>query len=174
MIMNVARAVAAAAAAVWLGTLLIMGAVVAPTTFGMMRESGIANPNTVAGQIMAKNFAKADRIELACAAVVLAWQIVSMLIGPRARRDGFRLILIIAAAGLVLYLATLTPKIADFQPALASARPDAEVRAVFQHFHKTAVRVAQIELFLVLVLVMEMALPARRPRSNPSPTKPGP
>ncbi|MFQ5422970.1 MAG: DUF4149 domain-containing protein [Phycisphaerae bacterium] len=174
MILNVVRAVAAAAAAVWLGTLLIMGAVVAPTTFGMMRESGIANPNTVAGHIMAKNFAKADRIELACAAVVVAWQIVSMLIGPRARRDWFRLILIVVAAALVLYLATLTPKIADFQPALSSARPDVEVRAAFQQFHKAAVRVAQVELFLVLVLVMEMALPTRRATTSPSTAKPGP
>ncbi len=172
MIATVLRAIAIIAGGVWIGGLVVLGAIVAPTTFRVMRTLDVENPNALAGQIMAKNFARFDYVQIACAVALLGWQIVHMVSGGNGRRDWFRFALIIAAVGLLAYsVGVITPEILDMQPLLRSADPDAAVRAHFDAIHGTSVRVAQAMLFCVFVTVMEMTIPLKRD-SGPS-AKPG-
>ncbi|HKQ50046.1 MAG TPA: DUF4149 domain-containing protein [Phycisphaerae bacterium] len=160
--MNVIRALAHTAAGIWLGGIIVI-AIVAQTTFSEMRNSGVERPNAVAGQVMARNFGRFNVVQISCAAALLLWQGAALAHRRQGPRDWFRISLIVLATGLLAYhVALLTPKIVDFQPLLA--RPDAEeaIRAAFQEFHRTAVRVSQALLVVVAAITIEMALPLAR------------
>ena len=159
--MTIARAIAQTAAGIWLGAIVMM-AIVAPTTFSVMRTVEVDRPNTIAGKVMAKNFSRFDRVQIACASVIAMWQIASLLRGRRATRDKVRMGIILVAAGLMLYSATvMTPKIANMQADIAAPDAEAAVKAAFDAFHATAVRIAQAVMVLVLILNIEMAMQQR-------------
>lgn len=161
MIKNLSQAIATAAAGVWLGGMVLM-AIVAQTTFEVMRTTGVESPNSIAGQVMAKNFSRFDTVQMICAGVLIAWQIAHMALGGRHGRDWLRLGLIIVAAGLLTYsVNVLTPQITGLQPSLHTADPDAAMNAAFDKFHETAVLIAKINLFLLLFIVVEMAWPSK-------------
>ena len=161
-IMNVFRAVAHTTTGIWLGGIIVI-AIVAQTTFGEMRKTGVDTPNAVAGQVMARNFIRFEVVQVCCAATLLAWQVASLIAGHRSVRDWLRVVCIAGAAALLVYHGlVLTPKIADLQPILAQPDADAAIRTVFAKFHTTAVRVSQAMLFLLACIMIEMALPPPR------------
>lgn len=161
MFMTIVRAIAQTAAGIWLGAIVMM-AIVAPTTFSVMRTVDVDRPNTIAGKVMAKNFFRFDKVQIACAAVIVAWQLASLSMGRRTTRDKVRTGIIVVASGLMLYSAmVMTPKIANMQADIASPDAEAAVKAAFDAFHATAVRIVQAVMVLVLILNIEMAMPRR-------------
>ncbi|MBI5764980.1 MAG: DUF4149 domain-containing protein [Planctomycetes bacterium] len=153
------RTLASAAAGVWLGGMIVI-AIVASTTFGVLRTTDVSHPNTIAGKVMAKNFERFDRVQLACGGILGTWQAVALLAGQRSKRDIGRTVLIAAAVTLMLVsVLYMTPKIVALQPTLSSAESDAAVKAAFDEFHQTAVRLSQASLLFVLAIVLEMAWP---------------
>ncbi len=156
---RVLRTLNIAAAGIWLGAMILI-AIVAATTFSEMRTiDGIERPNYVAGRVMAKNFARFDRIQIACAAVLVLSHIGIAAAGRMRRGDWLRAPLILAAALLTAYGAfKLTPTIQNMQNVVAAAEnPEAEVRRVFDGFHHTAVTLSKINLSLVAILLFSMA-----------------
>lgn len=165
MLLRTLRALAHTAAGVWLGG-MVMLAIVAPTTFGVMRTTGVDNPNAIAGQVMAKNFVRFDKVQMSCAAVLLIWTATTILRKPDTR-DWVRAALTAAAAGLMLYSTwMLTPQILDLQPILAGPDPDTAMRAAFDQFHATSVRISQALLALLVIVNLEMALPKELARPD--------
>ena len=159
---NFLRALACTAAGVWLGAIILI-AIVAQTTFGVMPSTGVERPNTVAGRVMARNFARFDTVQMICGGVLLAAQGGILASARRTRRDALRTLFIAAACGLMLYSAwVMTPRITNMQPAIAAADSESAVKAEFADFHRTAVRLSQINLVLVLVLALELAWPQAR------------
>lgn len=157
MLTSILRAIAIAAAGVWLGGMILI-AIVAQTTFQTMRTTGVEHPDAVAGQIMAKNFTRFDKVQMACASVLFGSQLLQLAAGRRTWMDWFRFGLTLAAACVLAYSgAVLTPKIAGLQSAVAGADADAAVRAVFDDFHESAVRLSKINLCLVAVLLGTLA-----------------
>jgi hypothetical protein len=160
--LNAFRALAHTAAGIWLGGIIAI-AIVAQTTFGVIRTTGVEKPDMIAGQVMARNFGRLDVVQICCAATLLMWQTVSLAFRRRGARDWLRLSLICAAAGLLAYqVAVLTPKIVNLQPLLAQENAEEAVRSVFQDFHRSAVRVSQTLLVIVAAVMIEMALPLQR------------
>lgn len=161
MFMNLLRALAQTAAGVWLGGIIVI-AIVAQTTFGVMRTTDIEKPDAIAGQVMARNFGRFDVVQICCALTLLTWQLASLATQNRGPRNWLRFGLIVIAAGLLTYnVAVLTPKIIDMQPLLAQPDVETAVHAAFQDFHNSAVRVSQAMLFIVLFITIEMAWPGR-------------
>lgn len=159
MIRKGLRALAQTAAGIWLGGLITL-AIVAPTTFGVLRETGVDNPNALAGQVMARNFVRFDMVQLICGIVLLGGLMILLAVGPRRTRDWIRIGGAGAAVSMMLYSAmVMTPQILDMQPLLAEPYADEAVRMAFDAFHATAVRVSQTLLFLLLALNLEMAWP---------------
>lgn len=159
--MRAFRMLATTAAGVWLGGMILMP-FVAAITFGEMRETGVAQPDSIAGQVMARNFQRFDRIQLICAGVLLAWQIAHLATAGRRMGDWLRLLLILMASGLLVYgVFVVTPRILSPQPEVA--RPDGELaaKAVFGDFHAAAVRIAKINLALVAAIALSLAWPPR-------------
>lgn len=159
--MKVFRAIAHTAAGIWLGAIVMM-AIVAPTTFSTMRTIGVEQPNTIAGKVMAKNFSRFDKVQMACGGVLVAWQLASLAQGRRNSRDLARTLILALAVALMLYSAmVMTPQIANMQADITAPDAEAAVKAAFDSFHTTAVRIAQIVMVLVLALNLEMSLPTR-------------
>lgn len=153
------RMLSIAAAGVWLGAMILI-AIVAATTFGEMRTiEGIERPNYVAGRVMAKNFARYDRIQLFCAGVIVLSHVG--LAAARGMRGGdwLRAPLLAAALLVTLYGAfRLTPTIQNMQDAVAGAAdPEAEVKRVFDGFHRTAVTLSKLNMALVAILLFSLA-----------------
>ncbi|MCG8408570.1 MAG: DUF4149 domain-containing protein [Phycisphaerales bacterium] len=156
------RAIATSAAGVWLGGMILI-AIVAQTTFSVMRQTGVDQPNTVAGQIMAVNFTRFDKVQMICAAVLVLSQTVLIIAGERKTTDWLRLVLILLATGMLLYSVTvLTPKITNLQSAVGTPDPEAAVKAVFDDFHDTAVRISKVNLVLVTLTLFSLAWPSKR------------
>lgn len=151
------QALACAAAGSWLGGMILI-AIVAQTTFSVMRTTDVAQPNAIAGRVMAQNFIRFDVVQIACAAAVAAWAVGRVMSGTRRRRDWIRLGMVVAVCGILAYNAgVMTPRIESMQGDVAGADVDARVKAAFESYHATAVRLAQANLLIVLVLTLEIA-----------------
>lgn len=162
--MNFLRAMAQTALGIWLGAIVMM-AIVAPTTFSTMRTVGVERPNTIAGKVMARNFSRFDKVQIACAAVVVVWQMAFLALRNHTARDFARTALIIFATGLMLYGAiVMTPTIESRQADIAAPDSEAAVKAAFDAYHATAVRLAQAVMVIVLILNIEMAMPRQQSR----------
>lgn len=165
MILDLLRALAAAAAGVWLGGMIVI-AVVAQTTFSEMRGIGVDRPDWIAGQVMARNFAKFDTIQMVCAALLLTWQAVVLVAGERGTSQWLRLAAILLASGLLVYSVTvLTPKILYLQSWAGQPEADAKARLLFDDFHRSAVRVSMMNLVLVTAILFSLAW--RAPNARP-------
>lgn len=162
MISTILRSFATTAAGVWLGAMILI-AIVAQTTFSEMRQTGVSQPNAVAGRIMAKNFSKFDRIQWVCAALLVGSQVGRIALGERSKAEWVRLALMAGAASLFLYSAMeLTPQIVNLQSEVAGVDAEAAAKAAFDSFHESSVRIAKINLVLVLAIVLSLAT-HRRP-----------
>lgn len=168
MMMGILRMVATAAAGVWLGGMILI-AIVAQTTFTVMRTTGVEHPNSIAGQVMARNFSKFDKVQLICAGILIVWQVLRLVMGRRTIADCLRMALILLATGLLVYSASvLTPKITGLQSAVAGPDPEAAVKAIFDDFHETAVRISKINLILVAGIIFSLAWNPRNGRTSAS------
>ena len=157
MLMRLLRALATTAAGVWLGGMVLI-AIVAQTTFSQMREVGVAQPNAIAGRIMAVNFSRFDVMQMVCAVVLVVWQAARLLSGRRGLGDWLRAAAILAAVSLLAYSTqVLTPRILSLQGAVAGTDAETKARVVFEAFHHSAVRVSKANLVLVMGIVLSLA-----------------
>lgn len=151
------QALACTSAGAWLGGMILM-AIVAQTTFSVMRTTDVERPNAIAGRVMATNFKRFDTVQIVCAAIVAAWAMSRVLSRTRRRRDWIRAGLAAAACAILAYNAgVMTPRIESMQGDVAGADADAKVKAAFDSYHATAVRLAQANLLIVLTLALEIA-----------------
>jgi hypothetical protein len=66
--------------------------------------------------------------------------------------------LLVAVCGILAYNAgIMTPRIESMQGDVAEADADARIKAAFDSYHATSVRLAQANLMLVLALTLEIA-----------------
>jgi len=151
------QALACAAAGTWLGGMILI-AIVAQTTFSVMRTTGVSQPNAIAGRVMASNFKRFDKVQIVCAVPVVAWAMARVMSRTQRRRDWIRVALVAAACAILAYNAgVMTPRIESMQGDVAGADADAKVKAAFDSYHATAVRLAQANLVIVLALALEIA-----------------
>ncbi len=151
------QATACTAAGAWLGGMIVI-AIVAQTTFGVMRTTDVSQPNAIAGRVMATNFKRFDKVQIVCAVPVAAWAIARVMSRSRRRRDWVRAGLVAAACTILAYNAgVMTPRIESMQSDVADADTDAKIKAAFDSYHATAVRLAQANLMIVLALTLEIS-----------------
>lgn len=146
------------AAGVWLGGMILV-AIAAQSTFVVLNaEDHIAQPNAVAGRVMAPTFSKFDKVQLICAAVLLFGTGVSAVLARRKLGPVLRLIAVGVATGFLIYsVQFLSPQILDMQSDIAGAKTDSEIRAAFDQFHDSAVMISKINLALVSFTLIGLA-----------------
>lgn len=150
--------------ALWIGGLLVLGAIVAPTVFGHVRAPDAADAMTLV-------FRRFDRVALVSAAVLLGCEVAFALTSrPIGRRDLVRAALVVGMSGLCIWQATvLSPRIESLHRA-GVVRGEGELGVAFESAHKLAERSAKSQALLgfgYLVLLVA-GLAGHRPKPSAS------
>jgi len=146
------------AAGVWLGGMILV-AIAAQSTFSVLNaEENLAQPNAVAGRVMAPTFSKFDKVQLICAVVLLIGTGAIAALAKRKLGPVLRLLAAGIATGFLIYsVQFLSPKIFAMQDDVAGAKSDSEIRAAFDEFHESAVFVSKVNLALVTFTLIGLA-----------------
>lgn len=145
------------ALALWLGGLVVLGAIVAPTVFRIVPAPSSADAMTIV-------FRKFDAVAISCALVCLFAEAALAWRGGKATRlDVVRSVTLVGASGCAITVgAWLSPAIQNLHRsgAVRNFGPDG---TELERLHRIAESTAKIELaFLTAVLVFTL-LRARRP-----------
>lgn len=125
---------------VWLGGMLVAGAVVAPATFGVLERWNPTLGRVLAGQVFGEVLSRFHQVAYAAGAVLLLTLTVQRLIGPRPRAYGVRAGLIVLMLGMTMYSGlVVSPRIDGVQrtvegPVNRLPANDAR-RQEFDHLH---------------------------------------
>jgi hypothetical protein len=96
------RYAAVVAAALWVGGLIILGAVAAPAIFDTIAQRSVADGRVLAGAIFGEAFRRFHFIAYGCAAVIILSLVARAALGPRPVRLASRLTI-----ALVMLIASL-------------------------------------------------------------------
>jgi len=147
----------ALALAAWAGGLAVLGAIVAPTVFGIVPAPTSADAMTVV-------FRKFDVVAITCAVVALLAEAALAWRGGRTTRaDLARAGAAAVAAGLAVTVgAWLAPGIQDLHR-LGAIRGHGEAGLALERLHRYAESASKAELFLLLVVLVLLVVRTARP-----------
>lgn len=104
---------------VWLGGMLVAGAVVAPATFGVLEGWNPTQGRILAGQVFGEVLSRFHLVAYAAGVVLLVTLTVQRLVGPRPRAYGVRAGLIALMLGATMYSGLIvSPRIDRVQRAV--------------------------------------------------------
>ena len=152
------RYVAVLALVVWIGGLIMLGALAAPAAFDVLGALG-AEGRALAGSVVGETLRRFNLVAYACAAVVLLSLMVRGVLGPRPRRFAVRVggLLLMTAAAMYAGV-VVTPQIARAQQAIGAApstlEPADPRRIEFGRLHARSVSVQLIPLLGGLALLL--------------------
>ena len=143
---------------VWLGGMVVLGALVAPATFQILQASAPANGRALAGDLFGQILARFHYVAYASGAVLLVSLIAMALLGPRPRAFAVRLAVIAAMLLLSLYsgfivLATIDAIQAEIGR-LPSLLPPGDPRRIrFDELHVLSTRLMMANIVGALALL---------------------
>lgn len=142
----------------WVGGLLVLGAIGAPSIFDVVALRQVADGRMLAGAIFGETLRRFHLLSYACGAVLLLTIVVRAVLGPRPRRFAIR-----AGIALVMLAATaysgivVSARIAAAQAAIGAAPsslPDGDPRRVqFGRLHATSTALELIPVVGGLMLL---------------------
>jgi len=91
---------------VWLGGMLILGAIVAPTTFEVLQASAGEHGRELAGAVFGSMLARFHYVAYGAGALLLLTLTAMRVLGPRPARGGVRAAIIAVMLGVALYSAS--------------------------------------------------------------------
>jgi len=89
------------ALAIWLGGMVVLGALVAPTTFEALQTGVPETGRALAGDVLGKTIARFHYVGFACGGALVVTLAAMALLGPRPSGFAFRLVL----SGVMLLVA---------------------------------------------------------------------
>ena len=139
------------ALAVWLGGMVVLGAIVAPTTFQVLERA-------MAGDLFGTVLARFHYISYGAAGTLLLTLVAMRLLGPRPPAFAFRAVLVIIMLGVALYSGIfVSGSIDDIQTqagGLPSLLPVGHaLRVRFDQLHTLSTRLMIANIVGTLVLV---------------------
>lgn len=125
---------------VWLGGMVVAGAVVAPSVFGVLQEWNAETGRVLAGRVFGEVLRRFHHVAYAAGALMLVTLTVQRLIGPRPRAYGVRAAIIAVMLGATLYSGlVVTPQIEGLQRTVEGPvnrlREDDPRRHEFERLH---------------------------------------
>jgi hypothetical protein len=152
------RYFALAALVVWLGGTLVLGVLVAPSTFGVLQAADPVSGRVLAGAVFGEILRRFHLLAYTCGAVLLVCFFVIKFIGPPP--DGFLVRVGIVAVMLALALCSgvpVTRGIAQIQSQVSgpiSQLPDTDPRRVrFDRLHSISTMLMAVNMGLGFVLL---------------------
>ena len=143
---------------VWVGGLLVLGAIGAPSIFDVLALRQAGEGRVLAGAIFGETLRRFHLLSYACGAVLLATILARAVLGPRPRRFAIRAALAVAMLAATAYSGlVVSARIAQAQAAIGvvpSSLPDGDPRRVeFGRLHATSTGLQLIPVIGGLLLL---------------------
>jgi hypothetical protein len=152
------RYAALAALVVWLGGMLVLGGLVAPSTFRVLQDHQAGAGRVLAGALFGDILRQFYIVAYVCGAVILLSLIILKLVGPPPRAFPVRAALVSFMLAIALYAGVpVAREIAHIQSQVAGPMqqlPDTDPRRVrFDRLHATSTTLMTVNMVLGLVLL---------------------
>lgn len=143
---------------VWLGGMITLGALVAPTTFGVLQTADPVNGRALAGELFGTLLTRFHPIAYGCGAVLSLVLILGRILGPRPPAFAARVILVVVMLAVAGYSGRVVlTRVAAIQAqvgTLPSRLPAGDLRRVeFDGLHTLATRLMEFNILAALVLL---------------------
>jgi uncharacterized membrane protein len=143
---------------VWLGGMLILGALVAPTTFEILQASAGSQGRELAGALFGATLARFHYVAYAAGALLLLTLGAMRVLGPRPAHSGLRAIIAALMLGVALYSGLVVLRQIDAVQAAAGGLPSRlpagdERRVRFDALHVLSTRLMMFNIAGALVLL---------------------
>jgi hypothetical protein len=143
---------------VWLGGMVVLGAVVAPSTFQVLQALPLESGRELAGEVFGTVLARFAYVSYGAAALMIVTLTVMALLGPRPRPFLVRGLVIAAMLGIAVYAGSFVANQIDMvqQAAggLPSLLPAGDVRRVrFDELHALSERLMMVNVIGALALL---------------------
>ena len=143
---------------VWLGGMLILGALVAPTTFEILQANGGSQGRELAGVLFGATLARFHYVAYAAGALLLLTLGAMRVLGPRPARSGLRAIIVAVMLGVALYSGFVVLRQIDAVQVAAGGLPSRlsagdERRVRFDALHLLSTRLMMMNIAGALVLL---------------------
>ena len=143
---------------IWLGGMVVLGAMVAPATFQVLQASAPGIGRTLAGELFGTILARFHYVAYACGGILLVSIGAMAVLGPRPRSFAIRLGLIAVMLLVALYSGLVVRRSIDATqldagrwPSLLPAGNPLRVR--FDQLHQLATRLMLVNIAGALVLL---------------------
>ena len=152
---------------VWLGGMVVLGALVAPTTFEVLQSREPLAGRMLAGDVFGTTIARFHYVQYAAGALLLVTLAAMRLLGPRPAAFAARSVLVAGMLAAALYSGLVVlDRIDALQQAtggLTSRLPPTDVRRVrFDDLHQLSTRLMLLNMAGALILLY---WEAREPRT---------
>lgn len=143
---------------VWLGGMLVLGAIAAPTTFEVLQASAGVQGRELAGAVFGSMLARFHYVAYGAGAVLLLTLGVMRVLGPRPAHSGLRAAIVAVMLGVALYSGFVVLKQIDAVQVdagrLPSRLPADDARRVrFDALHVLSTRLMMFNIAGALVLL---------------------
>ena len=143
---------------VWLGGMVVLGVIVAPTTFQVLQASAPANGRVLAGDLFGQILARFHYVEYAAGGAVIVSLLAMALLGPRPRALAVRLALSTTMLLIALYSGFIVLKTIDAiqveAAGLPSLLPPGDARRIrFDELHTLSTRLMMANIAGALALL---------------------
>jgi uncharacterized membrane protein len=146
------------ALAAWLGGMVVLGAIVAPTTFQVLQTAAPENGRVLAGELFGAVLARFHYLAYASGGTLLVALLAMRILGPRPHAFAFRAVLVLAMLAVALYSGIVVLGTIDAIQAAAgglpSLLPAGDLRRVrFDELHRLSTRLMMANIAGTLVLL---------------------
>lgn len=143
---------------VWLGGMVVLGAIVAPTTFQVLQSSAPETGRALAGELFGSVLARFHYVAYGAGAVLIVTLLVMRLLGPKPRSFAVRFVLVAAMLGVALYSGLIVLGTIDAIQlevgGLPSQLPATDARRVrFDELHQLSTRLMMANVLGALALL---------------------
>jgi hypothetical protein len=143
---------------VWLGGMVVLGAVVAPSTFQVLQALSLESGRELAGEVFGTVLARFAYVSYGAASLMIVTLTVMALLGPRPRPFLVRGVVIAAMLAIAVYggsfVATEIEVVQQAAGGLPSLLPTGDVRRVrFDELHALSERLMMVNVIGALALL---------------------
>ena len=143
---------------VWLGGMVILGALVAPTTFEVLQASAGVQGRELAGAVFGSTLARFHYLAYIAGGLLLLTLGAMRVLGPRPAQSGLRAAIVAVMLGVALYSGVVVLRQIDAVQAAAGGLPSRlpagdERRVRFDALHVLSTRLMMFNIVGALVLL---------------------
>jgi uncharacterized membrane protein len=154
------RFVCLLALTIWVGGLLVLGAIAAPSIFDVMDARQVADGRLLAGAVFGEILRRFHLLSYGCGAVVLGALLARAVLGPRPMRFAFRAALAAVMLGASAYSGiVVSSRIVDAQARIGAVAPSSlpatdPRRVEFGRLHAASAALQLVPILGGLVLLL--------------------